>query len=140
MGGARYRLPLHVQQSVMEHIAAGRGDTEIWQNTGVHRHTVAKWRLSLEYWGQCYPPPIVKLGRPTLLRQEQPDGLTQHLHDEPHAYLEEMQDSLYHKYNIEASISTVWRALEKMKYTRKLATKRAKEQPLRRAYRARMAQ
>ena len=83
----------------------------------------------MEYWGQCYPPPTVKFGRPTLLRQEQLDGLTQHLHDEPHAYLEKMQDSLYREYDdIEASTSTVWRALEKMKYTRKLATKRAKEQ------------
>lgn len=141
MGGSGQRLSRTLQQSVMEHIAAGKNDTEVWESTGVHRNTVRRLRLSLEYWGQCYAPATVRLGRPPLLRQEQLDSLAEYLKGRPHAYLEEMQDFLYDEFDIEASISTVWRALEKLQYTRKLATKRAREQsePLRRVYRARMS-
>ena len=142
MGGSGHRLAPTLQQAVMEHIAAGKNDTEVWESTGVHRQTVAKLRLSLEYWGQCYPPPTVRLGRPPLLQQLQLDGLEEYLRGRPSAYLEEMQDYLYEDFDVVVSISTVWRALEKLKYTWKLAIKRAREQsePLRRVYRARMGQ
>ena len=103
---------------------------------------MAKLRLNLEYWGQCYPPPSVRLGRPPLLRQAQLDGLEEYLKGRPGAYLEEMQAYLYDEFDVECHISTVWRALEKLSFSRKLATKRAREQiePLRRVYRARMQQ
>lgn len=56
--------------------------------------------------------------------------------------MEEMQQYLYDEYDVECTLSTVWRALEKLHYSRKLATKRAREQsePLRRVYRARVQQ
>jgi transposase len=136
------RLPPTLQQLVMEHIAASQNNTHVANASGVHRETVAKLRLSLEYWGQCYPPPTVRLGRPPLLRQAQLEGLAEYLVDRPSAYLEEMQQFLYEEFDVECHISTVWRALEKLNYSRKLATKRAREQsePLRRVYRARMAE
>ena len=99
---------------------------------------MAKLRLSLEYWGQCYPPPTVRLGRPALLRQLQLDALEENIKCKPTAYLEEMQTFLYEEFDIEASLPTVSRSLIKLNYSRKLATKRAREQyePLRRVYRA----
>jgi transposase len=56
--------------------------------------------------------------------------------------LEEMRDWLYDEFDIKTTIWTVFRALEKMRYSRKIATKRAKEQSeaLRRVYAARVAQ
>jgi len=136
------RLPATIQQAVIAHIAAGKRNCEVAAATGVFRHTIAKLRLSLEYWGQCYPPPTVRLGRPQLLRQAQLDGLRNYLAGRPGAYLEEMQDFFYEHYDIEVSLSTVWRALERLNSSRKLATKRAQEQsePLRRVFRARMLQ
>lgn len=138
---SRTHVRIARQQSVIAHMAAKKRDCEVAAATGVDRHTVAKLRLSLEYWGQCCPPPTVRLGRPRLLLQAQLDALAEYLHGRPSAYLEEMQDYLYKEFDIEASISTVWRALGLLNYTRKLATKRAREQsePLRRVYRARMA-
>lgn len=142
MRGNGKRLPVTTQQSVMEHIAAGQIDSVVSAACGVDRHTVAKLRLSLEYWGQCYPPSTVRLGRPPLLRQAQIEGLAEYLKGRPSAYLDEMQLFLYEDYDVIASLPTVWRALMKLNYSRKLATKKAREQsePLRRVYRARMQQ
>ncbi|KAF1923277.1 uncharacterized protein M421DRAFT_327695 [Didymella exigua CBS 183.55] len=122
------RLPATTQQAVVEHIAAVEKDSEVSAACQVDRRTVAKLRLSLEYWGQCYPPPSVRLGRPPLLRQAQLEALQLYLDGRPGAYLEEMQQCLYNDYDVECSLSTVWRALEKLHYSRKLATKRAIEQ------------
>jgi hypothetical protein len=36
-----------------------------------------------------------------------------------------MQDFFYEHYDIEVSLSTVWRALERLNFSRKLAIKRA---------------
>lgn len=136
------RLSSTLQQSVMEHIAAGEKDATVFAATGVHRETIANLRLNLEYWGQCYPPPTVRLGRPPLLRQAQLEALEAYLDGRPSAYLEEMQQFLYDYFDIECSLPTVWRALQKLHFSRKLATKRAREQsePLRRVFRARMTQ
>ena len=117
------RLPTHTQQGVIDHIAAGKNNTQVWQSTGINRNLVAKLRLSLEYWGQCYPPPTVKLGRPPLLRRLQLDALEEYIKGKPTVYLEEMQKFLYEEFDIEASLPTVWRALIKLNYSRKLATK-----------------
>jgi transposase len=122
------RLSATLQQSVMEHIAAGEKDADVVAATGVHRETIAKLRLNLEYWGQCYPPPTVRLGRPRLLRQAQLEALEAYLDGRPSAYLDEMQQFLYDDFDIDCSLPTVWRALQKLHFSRKLATKRAREQ------------
>ena len=136
------RLSPTLQRAVMAHMAAGKDNTEVVAATGVFCHTVTKLRLSLEYWGQCYPPPTVRLGRPPLLRQAQLEALEEYLQGRPGAYLDEMQQFLYEEFDVECHISTVWRALEKLSFSRKLATKRAKEQsePLLLVCRARMLQ
>jgi transposase len=140
--GSGKRLQPGVLQAVIEHIAAGETTSGIYRATGVSRNTVTKLRVSLEYWGVPYPPRCVRLGRPTTLRQSHLDGLKQYLAGRPHAYLEEMKDWLYDQYDIETTLSTVYRALIKLQYSRKIATKRAAEQSdaLRRVYAARIAQ
>jgi transposase len=69
------------------------------------------------------------------------DGLKEYLAGRPQAYMEEMKDWLYNEYNINTSLPTVFQALEKLQYSRKIATKRAAEQSgaLRRVYAGRMA-
>jgi transposase len=128
--------------AVIEHIAVGETTSGIYRATGVSRNTVTKLRVSLEYWGVPYPPGCLHLGRPTTLRQSHLDGLKQYLAGRPHAYLEEMKDWLYDQYDIETMLSTVYRALIKLQYSRKIATKRATEQSdaPRRVYVARSAQ
>jgi transposase len=83
MGGSGQRLSRTLQQFVMEHIVAGANDTKVWKSTGVHRHTVQRLRLRLEYWGHCYAPATVRLGRPPLLREEQLDSLAEYLKGRP---------------------------------------------------------
>jgi transposase len=140
--GSGKRLQPTLLQSVIDHIAAGETTAGIHRATGVARNTVSKIRVCLEYWGVPYPPPCVRLGRPATLRQCHLDGLKQYLAGRPHAYLEEIRDWLYDEYDIKTTIWTAYRALEKLKYSRKIATKRATEQsePLRRLYAAHIAQ
>ena len=69
----------------------------------------------------------MRLGRPQLLRQAQLNSLRNYLASQPSAYLKEMQDFFYKHYDIEVSLSTVWRALERLNFSRKLTTKRAQE-------------
>ncbi|RYN53568.1 hypothetical protein AA0118_g9684 [Alternaria tenuissima] len=53
-----------------------------------------------------------------------------------------MKDFFYDEFDLEVSLTTVWRELERINYSRKVASKRAREQsePLRRVYLARMAE
>jgi transposase len=77
-----------------------------------------------------------------LLRDAHRARFEEYLKGRPSAYLEEMKDFLYDEFDIDAGLTTVWRELERMNYSRKIATKRAKEQsePLRRVYLARIAE
>ncbi|KAI1685795.1 DDE-3 multi-domain protein [Pyrenophora tritici-repentis] len=137
-----HRLQPAVLQAILDRIAACESDRAISRATGASRNTVAKLRLSLEFWGVPYPPRCVRLGRPSILRQAQREGLQAYLNGSPGAYMDEMRDFLYDEYDVRISLASVYRELEKMRWSRKLATKRAKEQsePLRRLYLARMAQ
>jgi transposase len=137
-----HRLPPHTIRSVVEHIAAGDNNTEVSQATRVSRNAIRKMRLSLEYWGTPYAPRAVRLGRPRLLVEAHRLRLVEFLRGRPHAYLDEMAEFLYDEFDVEVSTSTIWRELERMRWSRKLATKRAREQSaaLRRVYLARMAQ
>jgi transposase len=137
-----HRLQPVLLQAVIDHIAAGENNTEVHRATGVGRPCIRKIRLSLEYWGTPYPPRTVRLGRPSTLRQAQREGLQAYLKGKPSAYLEEMRDFLYDEYDITITASSVYRELEKLRWSRKIASKRAREQsePLRRFYLARIAQ
>jgi hypothetical protein len=108
----------------------------------VGRPAIAKLRLSLEYWGVPYPPRCVRLRQPCTLRQAHREGLQAYLKGNPGAYMDEMRDSLYDEYDVRITVSTVYRELERMRWFRKIASKRAKEQsePLRQLYLVRMAQ
>ncbi|KAI2478316.1 EntF Non-ribosomal peptide synthetase module protein [Pyrenophora tritici-repentis] len=129
-------------QAILDRITACESDRAISRVTGAIRNTVAKLRLSSEFWGVPYPPRCVRIGRPSILRQAQREDLQAYLNSSPSAYMDEMKDFLYDDYDVGISLASVYRELEKMGWSRKLATKRAKEQsePLRRLYLARMAQ
>jgi transposase len=137
-----YRLQPVTLQSVLDHIAAGENNSEISRAVKVSRSCIAKLRLSMEYWGTPYPPRCVRLGRPRLLREAQRARFEEYLKGRPSAYLEEMKDFFYDEFDLEVSLTTIWRELERLNYSRKIASKRAKEQsePLRRVYLARMAE
>ena len=137
-----HRLQPTIVRSIVEHIAAGETNSEISRATRVARNTVHKMRLSLEYWGTPYAPRTVRLGRPRLLTEAARLQLKEFLRGRPYAYLEEMIEFLYDEFDLEVSIPTIWRELERMRWLRKLATKRAREQSaaLRRVYLARILQ
>jgi hypothetical protein len=139
--GSGNRLQPALLQSVVDHIAAVDNNSEISRATRVTRKCIGKLRVSLEYWGVPCRLEVFVLGDPRL-RQHHLDALKQYLFGRSQAYLEEMRDWLYNEFDIQTTIWTVFRALEKLKWLRKLGSKRAKEQssPLRRVYAARIAQ
>jgi transposase len=99
-------------------------------------------RLSLEYWGIPYAPRAVRLRRPRLLVEAYRLRLVEFLCGRPHAYLDEIAEFLYDEFDVEVSTLTIWRELERMRWSRKLVTKWVREQSaaLCRVYLARMAQ
>jgi transposase len=137
-----HRLQPTLVQAVQDHIAAGENNSTIYRATGVTRKLVGKMRLSLGAWGTPYPPRTVRLGAPRALREAQRLRLKDYLVGRPGAYLVEMKDFLYDEFDTQVSLATLWRELKRMRWSRKIASKRAKEQsePLRRVYLARMAQ
>ncbi|KAG9185041.1 hypothetical protein G6011_02988 [Alternaria panax] len=127
-------------QAVLNRIEVGVNDTQIYYQTGVNPKCTRKKRRNLEAWGQPYAPNCVKIGRPSTLRDIHRRRLREYLEGRPHAYLEEIKDWLYDEFDIPVSIKLVYRELKKMKWSRKVATKRASEQSdaLRRVFRARV--
>jgi transposase len=75
-----------------------------------------------------------------MLRDLHRRRLLEFLKGRPQAYLEEIRDWLLDEFNIPVSINLVSRELQKIKWSRKIATKRAAEQSnaLRRVFRARV--
>jgi transposase len=62
------------------------------------------------------------------------------LEDQPTAYLDEMQDFLYYRYNVWASIPAIYRTLKQENWSRKVVQQRAAERsvPLRNAWKGLM--
>ena len=135
-----HKLAPTTLQAVLDRINAGVNDTKIHEQTGVSRDCLAKKRLNLSQWGQPYAPATVKVGRPSTLREIHRRRLREFLEGRPHAYLEEIRDWLLEEFGIPVSVKLVFRELKKMKWSRKVATKKASEQSnaLRRVFRARM--
>jgi transposase len=123
MGG---RLQPAVLQSVLDHIAAHESNRVINRATGVTRKTIAKLRLSLEYWGVPYPPRCVRLGRPPTLRAFHRERLQAYLEGRPGASLEEMKDFLYYEFDIKTSVWTIYRELDRMGWPRKRSLRSAR--------------
>ena len=105
--GTGRRLQATVLQSVIEHIAAGENNSEIYRATGV--------------------PRCVRLGRPPIMLAFHVERLQEFLLGRPHAYLQEMRQYLYEEFDVDCSIATVCNTLVKIQYSRKIATKRARE-------------
>ena len=139
---SRNRLEPPVLEAVLDRIAAGVNISQIYTETGVWRSCIRQKRRNMVYWGQPYAPACRKLGRPTILRERHRTWLREYLAGRPHAYLEEIKDELLEEWSIKASTSLVWRELKRMKWSRKVASKRAAEQSdaLRRVFQARCQQ
>lgn len=134
------KLAASTLQAVLNRLDHGVNDTQIYLQTGVTQTCTRKKRRNLESWGQPYAPRCVKLGRPSTLRDLHRRRLLEFLEDRPQAYLEEIRDWFLDEFDIPVSISMVSRELRKMKWSRKIATKRAAEQSdaLRRVFRVRV--
>ena len=136
------RLQPTVLQAALDHIAAGENNAQDHQGTGVCLPCVIKLRLSLGFWGTPYLPRSVRPGRPSTLRQAQRDGLQTYLKSKIGTSLKEMRDFLYSEYDVIITAPSVYRELEKLGWSRKIALKRAEEQSdsLRQFYLANMMQ
>jgi transposase len=66
--------------------------------------------------------------------------LREFLNGRPHAYLEEIKDWIMDEFNIPVSCTLVYRELQRMKWSRKITTRKAAEQSnaLRQVFRARI--
>jgi transposase len=137
-----HRLQPSLIQSIVDHVREGQNDCQIGRSVGVDPSTVRKYRLNVEYFGEPYAPRCVRIGRPPLLRQCHRDALLNHLQGKPTCYLDEMQAFLYDDFDLPTSVSTIWRALNIMRWSRKAVSKAARERHdgLRRVFRARCQQ
>jgi transposase len=137
-----HKLAPTTLQAVLDRIHAGFNNSQIYRQTGVSQRCTAKKRRSLEHWDQPYAPTCVKIGRPSTLRDIHRRRLREYLEGRPQAYLEEIRDWFLDEFDIEVSVSLVFRELKKMQWSRKVATKRAAEQSdaLRRVFLARCQQ
>lgn len=137
-----HKLAPTTLQSVLDRINGGVNNSKIYEQTGVTRCCTRQIRRSLAQFGQPYPPVCVKRGRPATLRAIHQKRLREYLASRPQAYMEEIRDWLLDDFDVVVSLSLVARELKKMKFSRKIATKRAAEQsePLRRVFRARLQQ
>ena len=140
LGFQGHELGPSTLQTVLDRIQIGVNDTQIWRQTGVARMSTRIYRRNLVAWGQPHAPWCVKTGRPTILCEVHRVRLRGYLKGRPQAYLEEIRDWLYDEFDLELSISSVSRELKKMKWSRKVASKKALEQsePLRRVFQARV--
>jgi transposase len=138
--GSGRRLQPTVLQAVIDRIEAGQNNTQIQNETGVWRKTTARIRLSLEYWNQPYPPPCVRRGGLRALRAAHKERLLEFVAGRPDAYLDEMAEFLYDEFDVKVSLVTVWRALAEARWSRKMASKAARErnETLRRVFQARI--
>ena len=130
MGGNGRRLSPDLVQQVHDYIAAKQRNDEIVKATGLHRNTIAKMRKNLRYCGVAYPPTTMKMGRPAALRQAHIDALSEYLRANPQAYIDEMVQYLDEDHGVVVSRSMVYRALVKLRWSRKVASKAAKERTL----------
>ena len=128
-------------------LANGKPFRTISRDRHVDRNTVRRIELSLDIYAQPYPPHSVTQGRPRLLLKFQEDvskhtkrerlhlvlmlsnmkGLLKFLREKPTAYLDEVEEFLLDEYGAVASEATIFRTLERAKWSRKLASKHAKE-------------
>ena len=139
---ARNKLEPLILQAVLDRIAAGVSDAQIHTQTGVARDCTALKRVNLAQWGQPYAPACVKLGRPSTLRNRHRTLLREYLAGRLQAYLEEIRNWLLGEFGIQVSLTLVSRELKRMKWSRKIASKKAAEQSdaLRRVFQARCQQ
>jgi GAF domain-containing protein len=81
----------------------------------------------------------VKLDMPALLTGAHFDELADYLDGYPQAYISEMSEHLHGEFGVVATTCTLYRALRKLRWSGKVATKRAMEQSeaLRQAFIAR---
>lgn len=135
----KHRLQPTVLQLVNDRLNSGIFVCQIYGGTEVARTTITRIRLSLEYWGEPYPPPCVRQGRPRKLLQYHRDQLKELLLGKLNTYLDGMQAFLYDEFDHSVSLATIWDALESTKWSRKVASKVATERHdvLRRAFKAR---
>lgn len=76
-------------------------------------------RRNWERSGEVTPPKHIDQGRPALLSKEIVDDLLFFLSQRPTAYLDEMKWFIWDEYEVDVSETTIWRALQKRKWTRK---------------------
>lgn len=104
-----------VLQAVLDRIAAGFNNAQIYTQTGVSRDCIALKRQNLAYWGQPYAPALIKIGRPLSLRERHRTRLREYLAGRPQAYLEEIRDWMLEEFGILVSTATMSYELKRMK-------------------------
>ena len=136
------KLGPQVLEAVLDRIKAGSNNTQIYYETGVDPKCTLWKRRNLAYWGQPYPPVCRKMGRQSLLQNLHRTLLRDYLAGRPQAYLEEIRVWLEDEFALVVSIATISRELKTMRWSRKVASKKAAEQsePLRRVFQARCQQ
>lgn len=88
--------------------------------------SVVRARDNLRQYGTARSPRR-RGGRPSRITQAIRAALQHHLFESPHQYLEEMRSFMLNEFGVLVSISTISRALSRMRWSKKIMRRRAKE-------------
>lgn len=121
------RLPDEVVHRIRLRVEANESVAAIAEAVKVSKKTIYKLRLNLDIWGEPYAPPTVTLGRHRSLLPYQEMKLLKFLEDQPTAYLDEMQTFLFDEFDALLSLTSIYRALERARWSRKVVKAQAAE-------------
>ena len=117
-------VPDHIRNMIQADMEAGYGNEAILAGGyGVGRRTVERYRQSFNCYGLISVPADTGHGRHLVLNNLYTQELLGFLAERPSAYLDEMAYFLVDEYGLTVSPITVYRALKRSKWSRKVQRK-----------------
>ena len=118
-------LAEHLRNSIQADMEAGYSNEAILAGGyGISQRTLQRYRHSFNAYGLVYmPAENTGTGRPPLLNNLHTEELLEYLIQRPCAYLDEMAYFLLDEFDTPVSLQTVYRALRRARWSRKIQRK-----------------
>jgi transposase len=136
------RVNPSIANQVRLRIEQGESTNAIHRSTRITKQTIRRWRLNLDLFSNLYAPSFIVLGQPKKLSYDQEVFILTYLEDQPTSYLDEIVQVVYDEFDIEVSVSLIYRLLEQKRWSRKVVQQKAAQQSqlLRSTWRGRQIQ
>ena len=115
-------MPLYdaqFRQLVANSITAGTSTAKIVEALEISRRTVDNYRHNIRTFGVYNSPPASIPHYPQKIHLATQEAMIELLHTNPTIYLDEVQDWLFNKFEIDVSIPTVHRYMKRLNLTQK---------------------